>query len=354
MKLTSNAAIMDLEDYVASFGFRLSKAAKNIFEFVERHAESINTEPIMLNFFLYSILENVPQFRIVIENLGGDPNKAISALIDNLKDDFVPYDEDITPYSNKEKREVATRTMIIDLSIAIGRRNLRREIFDVDVVEAPFEVHEEQFPASTNEEWTDEQLHTNYNTLAHLLGHYEKSLDIPITKISKLLGIGEGQKSPVEAAPASVRASVLRLFQDYPDYNNNCFLIMSFSPTKFHSKIHQVLKNTFEKFQINLLRADERSYSDDLLGNIETYLHGCSFAVAVFERLESEVYNPNVSFEVGYLYALKKPICLLKERTMLRLHSDLMGKLYVEFDIQDIEGTLPSRLENWLRDMKKI
>jgi hypothetical protein len=352
MKLTSNAAILDLEDYVASFGFRLSKAAKNIFEYVERHAESINTLPIMQNFFLYSILENVPQFRIVIENLGGDPNKAISALIDALKDEFTPYDTDINPYSIKENRELGTRTRIIDLCIAVARRNLRREIYDVDVVEAVFEAHDELFPASTNEDWADKSLHTNYNTLSHFLGHYDKWLDIRISEVSKLLGIGEGQKSPVEAAPASVRASVLRLFQDYPDYNNNCFLIMSFSPTKFHSKIQQVLKNTFEKFQINLLRADERSYSDDLLGNIETYLHGCSFAVAVFERLESEVYNPNVSFEVGYLYGLKKPICLLKERTMLRLHSDLMGKLYVEFDIQDIEGTLPARLEKWLRDKK--
>lgn len=354
MKPTSNAAISDLENHVTSLGFRLSQAAKKIFEFAERYAENVNlypSEPM----FLFSILENIPQFRLVIENLGGDPNKAISVLIGYLKGDEInPYGEEIDPYSNKKHRELFPRSRIIDLCMAIARRNLRREIFDIDVIEALFDVHEENFPASTNEEWADEDLRTNKNKLTHFLGHYEKSLDVTISEISKLLEINKGYKSPIESAPASIRASVLRLFQDYPEYHNNCFLIMSFSPTKFHNKIQQILKHTFEKFQINLLRADGRSYSDDLLGNIETYLHGCSFAIAVFERLESEVYNPNVSFEVGYLHGLKKPICLLKERTMHRLHSDLMGKLYVEFDMQDIEGTLPLGLEKWMKDKKII
>ena len=31
----------------------------------------------------------------------------------------------------------------------------------------------------------------------------------------------------------------------------------------------------------------------------------------MFERLESERYNPNVALEVGYMMALGKPVCLL-------------------------------------------
>jgi hypothetical protein len=54
--------------------------------------------------------------------------------------------------------------------------------------------------------------------------------------------------------------------------------------------------------------------------------------------------------EVGYMYALGKKLCLLKDHTFTALHTDLTGKLYREFDPYDPDGTIPSQLSRWLND----
>ena len=85
-----------------------------------------------------------------------------------------------------------------------------------------------------------------------------------------------------------------------------------------------------------------------------TYIYGCGFGVAVFERIEAEEFNPNVSLEVGYMLALKKPVCLLKDKTLKTLHTDLVGKLYKEFDPQNPGKTIPDRISQWLLDKEII
>ena len=41
----------------------------------------------------------------------------------------------------------------------------------------------------------------------------------------------------------------------------------------------------------------DKEYHEDLLPNILIYLHGCGMGVAVFERIEAEDFDPNVSLE---------------------------------------------------------
>ena len=72
--------------------------------------------------------------------------------------------------------------------------------------------------------------------------------------------------------------------------------------------------------------------------------------MVVFEGIEAKGFNPNVSLEVGYMYALGKKLCLLKDLTLTALHTDLTGKHYREFDPYDPEGTIPPQLSRWLKD----
>ncbi len=102
------------------------------------------------------------------------------------------------------------------------------------------------------------------------------------------------------------------------------------------------------------MKADDKSYSDDLMTNIEAYIHGCGFGIAVYERITTEMYNPNVTLEVGYFMGMKKPVCLLKETTLRALNTDLIGKLFLDFDMQNIEGTIPPKIQKWLRDKQII
>ena len=58
----------------------------------------------------------------------------------------------------------------------------------------------------------------------------------------------------------------------------------------------------------------------------------------------------NVALEVGYMFALGRPVCLLKDRTLKALPTDLVGKLYREFDCYSADQTIPDQLTKWLRD----
>ncbi len=128
------------------------------------------------------------------------------------------------------------------------------------------------------------------------------------------------------------------------------FIIMQFSKTNAHDKIVQTIKDTLNNHGIVGLRADDKEYADDLFANIKTYMHCCDFGISVFERILEDNFNPNVSIEVGYMMGLRKNVCLLKDQTLKNLPTDLIGKLYKEFDPQDVEKTLPDQLEKWMKD----
>ncbi len=137
---------------------------------------------------------------------------------------------------------------------------------------------------------------------------------------------------------------------DYPTNIKTAFIMMQFSNTPAHNNIVKEIKRVLEKNGIKGFRADEKEYADDLFTNVRTYLHCCDFGIAVFERLLNDDFNPNVSLEVGYMFGLAKQVCLLKDQTLRHLHTDLVGKLYKEFNPQDINGTIESQLEKWLSD----
>ena len=126
--------------------------------------------------------------------------------------------------------------------------------------------------------------------------------------------------------------------------------MMQFGKTKMHAKIIAAIRSSLESFGIAALRADDKEYHEDLFPNVQTYMHGCGFGIAVFERLEAEDFNPNVSLEVGYMRALRKSVCILKDKTLQTLQTDLVGKLYRSFDPQDPESGIPVELGKWLED----
>ena len=52
---------------------------------------------------------------------------------------------------------------------------------------------------------------------------------------------------------------------------------------------------------LTAVRADEKESTPNLFENVLTYLHGCRFGIAVFERLVGDEFNPNVFLELGYM-----------------------------------------------------
>lgn len=173
---------------------------------------------------------------------------------------------------------------------------------------------------------------------------YTISVDTPVTpdEFSDASAVGE--------APIEIQDSLRRFERDYPNPARVAFLMMPFGETPAHNAITQSIKKVLAERGIEGVRADDRRYHDDLFPNVLTYMHGCGLGVAVFERLEADETNPNVALEVGYLFAMRKPVCLLKDRTLKTLQADLVGRLYDPFDPQDPTGTIPPAVQKWLSD----
>jgi hypothetical protein len=161
---------------------------------------------------------------------------------------------------------------------------------------------------------------------------------------------GAAAAVPAQVMPSEISVSLERLREKYPNSKKLGFLVMRFAAEKPYKKIVEAIKRTGEQHGLAIVRADETEFHADLWGNVRTYLHGCGFGIAVYERIQSDEPNANVGLEVGYLMAMNKPVLLLKDKSAATLQSDLAGKLYKPFDPHDAEGTIPAQLTKWLGD----
>jgi len=163
--------------------------------------------------------------------------------------------------------------------------------------------------------------------------------------------IGQEPKQRIKiSSPVEIQESLKRFKKDFPDSSRVGFIMMKFENTPTHKNILKTVKEVLGSYGLKGIRSDDKEYHSDLFHNIETCMHGCGFGIAIFDRIEGEEFSPNVSLEVGYMMALQKPICLLKDKNLGTLHADLLGKLYREFDPQKPERKVRYELSKWLCD----
>ena len=149
--------------------------------------------------------------------------------------------------------------------------------------------------------------------------------------------------------PREIHHSLDVFRHDHPDQDRTAFLIMSFNEKPIYKEITRELKKICESNRIILLRADDKEYHHDLFLNLQTYMHGCGIGFAVLDRIKSDDVNPNVSFEIGYMMSMFKPVLLLVDESIDGLQADLTGKLYKKFDSYNL-SSLKEPTEKWLKD----
>jgi protein-tyrosine-phosphatase len=141
------------------------------------------------------------------------------------------------------------------------------------------------------------------------------------------------------------------VFTDYPNPKSNAFMMMRFRDTPQNREIVSVIQQTLKHYGINLLRADQKTYEDSLWANVKAYMDACELGVAVFEQIDDQDFNPNISLELGYMLAKSRKILLLKESRLKNLPTDIVGQLYKPFDVFHIPETIRLRVQEWLRDV---
>lgn len=149
--------------------------------------------------------------------------------------------------------------------------------------------------------------------------------------------------------PTELRTMCKDFCKESP-YKKNVFVMMRYGKQKYFAEIAKTIRDLLESYGLKARIAKDKAYSDDLWKNIKIYMHGSKYGIAVFEEIDEREYNPNISLELGYMYALKRRCLLLKEQRMRKLPTDVCGKLYKNFDQFNIKTSIKSCIEEWLKN----
>jgi hypothetical protein len=132
----------------------------------------------------------------------------------------------------------------------------------------------------------------------------------------------------------------------------NVFVVMRYSSeSPALLEIEEAIKKTLKRYGLTAVLARDVAFNQELWSNIRYCMDHSRYGIVIFERLVQPDYNPNVTLELGYMLALRRPTLILKERSLPTLHSNIMGHLYTPFDSHKVSETVSVAVETWLRQL---
>nr|QNO48208.1 hypothetical protein PGANABGL_00022 [Methanosarcinales archaeon ANME-2c ERB4] len=144
-------------------------------------------------------------------------------------------------------------------------------------------------------------------------------------------------------------------------YEKSVFIMMPFGKNDVRLRtIADTIKETLEEHGLCGWRADdlERSLMEDMWPNIVVNMLSCKYGIAVFvdrtvlDRYTDEqitVFNANIAIEVGFMKSRGLDVLLLKDKRLEKLPTDIISKLYEEFDFDDPEGGVKKAVTDWIK-----
>ena len=105
------------------------------------------------------------------------------------------------------------------------------------------------------------------------------------------------------------------------------------------------VKRTLSSNGFNGIVASEHNLTGDLYNPVACLLC-CSRGIAIFDQVEAnQEFNPNVAYELGMMYLLGRDVLILKHDTLQSLHTDILMRLYIEYDSPD---SAAARVNDWI------
>lgn len=95
--------------------------------------------------------------------------------------------------------------------------------------------------------------------------------------------------------------------------------------------------------------ASDRMIVDDLWANVAAHMWACRYGIGFFEDRRARGINYNLTIEVGGMLVMGRRLALLRDRSIERLPTDLVGKIYKSLDLDDQDATAET-IHVWLKD----
>ena len=153
----------------------------------------------------------------------------------------------------------------------------------------------------------------------------------------------------VEFAPLPLTGPIGMFLNDHP-FDRNVFGISRYASgqdgTDPLTPALEVARATLRDFSLDFHLASDRNVSDELWPNVAASMWACRYGVAFIEAREEPDVNRNVLIEVGAMLMTGRRCVLLKDRSVRRMPTDLVGHIYKPIDLDDM-ATVATALREW-------
>ncbi len=100
---------------------------------------------------------------------------------------------------------------------------------------------------------------------------------------------------------------------------------------------------------LRFLLASQRALVDDLWGNVAAHMWSSNYGIAFFEDRRGRGMNYNLVVEVGAMLMAGRRCLLLKDSSVERMPTDLVGFIYKSVELDD-PATIAQAVHEWARD----
>jgi hypothetical protein len=153
---------------------------------------------------------------------------------------------------------------------------------------------------------------------------------------------------PPEMAPSTFQVGISRFLEGHP-FDRNVFGISRF-PRGDEDPVGAALeqcRSVCARHALDFHLAADRAVTEMLFGNVAAGMWACRYGIAVFENRAAVGLNYNAVLEVGAMLMAGRRCLLLKDTSIDRLPTDLIGHIYYGIDLSDPDSVAEA-VDQWI------
>jgi hypothetical protein len=159
---------------------------------------------------------------------------------------------------------------------------------------------------------------------------------------------------PPSFAPPGLLGPLRQFIREHP-FDTNVFGMTRFPDEQDSTQNDplasaiRVARETCSSHGLQFHLASDRAIVDDLWTNVTAHAWASRYGIAFFEDRRSRGLNYNLTIEVGAMLVMGRRLALLRDKSIARMPSDLVGKIYKPVDL-DVDRQVSDAIHRWLRD----
>lgn len=111
----------------------------------------------------------------------------------------------------------------------------------------------------------------------------------------------------------------------------------------------QTARDTCALHALELHLASDRAMHDDLWTNVTAHMWASRYGIGLFEDRVQRGLNHNLTIEIGGMLTTGRRCALLKDGSLEKMPTDLVGQIYKSVDL-DRHESVADALHVWIRD----